>query len=197
MKSKFLNVFFAIFICSLSSLANAGLITGELNVDNQHWVYLSTDDNTQGIEISSGNNWTVTDTFSTNLTAGTDYFLHINAQDVGGIAAFLGNFSLGNDHLFSNGLTEILTNTTNWKVSTSGWNSYVDATMVNGTNGVSPWGTRSAIDSNATWIWSSDAQNDNNVYFSLAITAVPEPSTFAIFALGMIGLASRRFKKKS
>ena len=27
--------------------------------------------------------------------------------------------------------------------------------------------------------------------------AVPEPSTFAIFALGMIGLASRRFKKQS
>ncbi|WP_025566108.1 PEP-CTERM sorting domain-containing protein [Psychromonas sp. SP041] len=26
---------------------------------------------------------------------------------------------------------------------------------------------------------------------------VPAPSTFAIFALGMIGLASRRFKKKS
>jgi len=41
-------------------------------------------------------------------------------------------------------------------------------------------------------------------YGSLAITklsakestSVPEPSTFAIFALGMIGLASRRFKKK-
>jgi hypothetical protein len=38
--------------------------------------------------------------------------------------------------------------------------------------------------------------------FSLVIgksgfTAVPEPSTLAIFALGMIGLASRRFKKQS
>ena len=28
-------------------------------------------------------------------------------------------------------------------------------------------------------------------------TEVPEPSTLAIFALGMIGLASRRFKKQS
>ena len=28
-------------------------------------------------------------------------------------------------------------------------------------------------------------------------TVVPEPSTLAIFALGMIGLASRRFKKQS
>jgi hypothetical protein len=29
------------------------------------------------------------------------------------------------------------------------------------------------------------------------VSAVPEPSTLAIFALGMIGLASRRFKKQS
>ncbi|MCJ8295494.1 MAG: PEP-CTERM sorting domain-containing protein [Colwellia sp.] len=32
---------------------------------------------------------------------------------------------------------------------------------------------------------------------SYMITPVPEPSTLAIFALGMMGLASRRFKKKS
>jgi hypothetical protein len=71
--------------------------------------------------------------------------------------------------------------------------------MVNGTNGVKPWDTRNAIDSNAAWIWSSDADNDNNVYFSLAIKAtdVPEPTSLAILALGMIGLASRRFKKQS
>ena len=30
-----------------------------------------------------------------------------------------------------------------------------------------------------------------------AVQSVPEPSTLAIFALGMIGLASRRFKKQS
>jgi len=32
---------------------------------------------------------------------------------------------------------------------------------------------------------------------SLVVSTVPEPSTLAIFALGMIGLASRRFKKQS
>jgi hypothetical protein len=31
----------------------------------------------------------------------------------------------------------------------------------------------------------------------ISTTSVPEPSTLAIFALGMIGLASRRFKKQS
>jgi hypothetical protein len=33
--------------------------------------------------------------------------------------------------------------------------------------------------------------------FSARSSAVPEPSTLAIFALGMIGLASRRFKRQS
>jgi len=196
---NFVKVFFVGIILSITSVANAGVITGKLNVDNQNWVYLSTDDNVQGDFLSSGNNWTVTDYFNGNLTAGTDYFLHIKAEDVGGIAGFLGEFSLtGNDHVFSNGLVEILTNTTDWNVSTTGWNNYVAATMVNGTNGVGPWGTRPAINQNAAWIWSSNAYNDNNTYFSLGITAtnVPEPSTMLVFALGMIVLVSRQFKKK-
>jgi hypothetical protein len=38
---------------------------------------------------------------------------------------------------------------------------------------------------------------DNDTIFFQAYNAVPEPTTLAIFALGMIGLASRRFKKQS
>ena len=189
----------SLFVVNFSQIAHAGLLTGALNVDNQHWVYLSTDDNTQGNLLSSGNDWTITDTFSAGLMAGTDYFLHIYAKDVGGIAGFLGEFNLtGSEHLFSNGLDEVLTNTSDWQVSTSGWNNYVNASMVNGTNGVGPWGNIAGVDSSATWIWTTDAQNDNQVYFSLAITAtdVPEPSTLAIFALALMGLASRRANKQ-
>ena len=46
----------------------------------------------------------------------------------------------------------------------------------------------------------SSGYNTGNGFVSfvlLDVTDVPEPSTFAIFALGMIGLASRRFKKQS
>ena len=38
---------------------------------------------------------------------------------------------------------------------------------------------------------------DNFQFGGVAHTQVPEPSTLAIFALGLIGLASRRFKKQS
>jgi len=39
--------------------------------------------------------------------------------------------------------------------------------------------------------------NFNNSGYLISSVSVPEPSTLAIFALGVIGLASRRFKKQS
>jgi hypothetical protein len=42
---------------------------------------------------------------------------------------------------------------------------------------------------------SNNAMELDNVYFS-NVTDVPEPSTLAIFALGIMGLATRRFKKQ-
>ena len=189
----------SLFVVNFSQIAHAGLLTGALNVDDRHWVYLSTDDNTQGNLLSSGSNWALTETFSTNLVAGTDYFLHIRGKNASNISGFLGEFNLtGSEHLFSNDLDKVLTNTSDWQVSTSGWNNYVNASMVQGTNGVGPWGNIAGVDSSATWIWSADAYNDEYAYFSLAITAtdIPEPSALAIFALALMGLASRRAKKQ-
>jgi len=47
-----------------------------------------------------------------------------------------------------------------------------------------------------------DTYTSSNIFSNygvalVRVTEVPEPSTLAIFALGMIGLASRRFKKQS
>jgi len=52
------------------------------------------------------------------------------------------------------------------------------------------------------WVQASHSGNnwDNWAIDNVSIsnnTSVPEPTTFAIFALGMVGLASRRFKRKS
>jgi len=43
----------------------------------------------------------------------------------------------------------------------------------------------------------TDSSYGTSTGVSFSTINVPEPSTFAIFALGMIGLASRRFKKQS
>lgn len=191
-------------IASLFNVASASVLTGNLNVDYTFSAYLSTDDNVQGALLVSGNDWTVTDTFSTNLTAGTDYYLHVQAEDWGYIAGFLGDFSIDtNDHVFNNGLAQLLTNNVDWNVSTTGWNNYTTAsTSLLGTsyNGIGPWGLRSGVDANADWIWSSESYTDLNAYFSTtitAVTAVPAPSTMIIFGLALIGLASRRFKKQA
>ena len=41
-----------------------------------------------------------------------------------------------------------------------------------------------------------DAQPATNIFQVVSAASVPEPSTLAIFALGIMGLASRRFKKQ-
>jgi hypothetical protein len=152
-------------------LSIAGSLSGNLTADNRFDVYLSTDDSVQGLYIGSGSNWRKTYNFSYDLIDGQDYFLHIVAEDQGGIAGFLGQFNLTSEHLFSNKQTTIYTTPEHWKVSKTGWTNYVNAAKVNGNNGVSPWGTRPSISANATWIWSQDAYNDNKVYLSLAIIA--------------------------
>jgi len=45
------------------------------------------------------------------------------------------------------------------------------------------------------WGWAADDDKQVTVLHSYT-TQVPEPSTLAIFALGIVGLASRRFKKQ-
>ncbi|MFT5636071.1 MAG: hypothetical protein ACI89T_001528 [Cognaticolwellia sp.] len=74
------------------------------------------------------------------------------------------------------------------------------------------WGLSQAFALNGGWIDSSNSMKtqlaieglsveDSQDVFTQSLkvvpTSVPEPSTLAIFALGMIGLASRRFKKQS
>ncbi|WP_213997694.1 PEP-CTERM sorting domain-containing protein [Arsukibacterium sp.] len=184
-----------------SAPVSATLISGGLNVDNGYVAYLSTDDLSPGVLISSGNNWMSTYTFSdVNLTAGQSYFLHIYAYDQGGIAGFLGQFDLtGAGHLFANGQSSLLTNTTDWKVSTTGWNDYQAVSFL-GVNGVSPWGTRAGVSGAAEWIWSSDANNHNVNYFTTAInavaapTAVPEPNSLFLMSLVLLGLVVARKK---
>lgn len=196
---KPIKVMAAIAALFTSFSVSATSLSASTSVDNGYEIYLSTTDASQGTQFGSGNWWYTTFTDTTTLTAGTDYYLHIHAYDQGGIAGFLGDFSLsGSDHLFSNGFTALSTNTTDWSGNNSGWgNPYAPLTAL-GLNGVSPWGTRAGISAGAQWIWAGNAWDNNQAWFSTKIsavrTAVPESSSLILMALGLLGLMSVRRK---
>lgn len=178
--------------------ASATMLTSNISMDNGFVAYIATSDNLQGTSFSSGNNWGNTFSDSVALVAGTDYFLHVYGYDQGGIAAFLGQFSLsGFDHQFSNGQTTLLTNASDWKANATGFADPFSAVTTVGQNGDGPWGTRPNIGA-ATWIWSGDPYTNDNSYFSTTILAasasVPEPESYALTlaALGGLVLSSRR-----
>ena len=120
--------------------AHATLMSGSVHVDNLVSVYISTDDTIEGTLLASGTDWTIATAFTNfNLATGTDYFLHVFAEDAGGRAGFIGDFSLtGTDHLFVNGLSTITTNPTDWVVNKTGWGIGNVAATSLGVNGISP-----------------------------------------------------------
>jgi hypothetical protein len=190
-----------LLIASTSTQAASTILSSSMTVDNKFTAYISTNDSVAGTQIGSGSNWTVTSQFSTALTPGVTNYLHIFAEDEGGIAGFLGQFSLNDTGFtFPNGTQSQLTNTVDWKGSLTGFGSNYESSLTFlGTNGVNPWGSRSGIASTANWIWVGDAYDKNTAYFSLAITPttsnVPDGgSTVALLGLAMTAVAGARRK---
>jgi MSHA biogenesis protein MshQ len=191
----------ALFALALGAVmfnqAQATVLSYNISMDNGFEVYLSTDNSTAGTLLGSGNWWPTTYNGSSfTLTPGQDYYLHVYGYDEGGMAGFLGQFTLsGTDHVFVNGTNNLLTNTSDWQASSTGWNTYSTPTSW-GINGVGPWGTLPNIDGTATWIWSGDADANNNSYFTTTIQAVPEPSSTMLLGLGGLGLMAMTYAKR-
>ncbi|HEY5672888.1 MAG TPA: hypothetical protein VIR78_04225 [Malonomonas sp.] len=152
MKRKVLSGLVAVtFLFGMAGMVGATTLTSRINMDNGYQVYLSTSDTAAGVQFGAGNSWPTTFVNTTTLTSGMDYFLHVYGYDQGGPAGFLGEFSLsGTDHVFSNNLMTLLTNTVDWSGNGTGWADTKTALTGYGLNGVSPWGNRPEVSSSAT-----------------------------------------------
>ena len=175
-----------------------------LNVDNSFDVYVSTSDAVLGTFVGNGTNWPTTYNFNTVLTPSVTNYLHIVAVNSGGPGGFLGQFSLS-DNLFqfANATQNLLTNTTDWNFSTTGFGGPYVSSVDEGANGVGPWNAVAGVNANARWIWDPANCGNCTVYFHTAITrtavtgATPEPGTSILLAGGLALLWRRLARRKN
>jgi PEP-CTERM motif len=211
---KFRSFFYgAVLFASVLGItqSQAAVVTGNMTADNEFSVYLSSNDSTLGTLLTSGNNWETTYALSGTLAAGTNY-LHIVAQNFFGPAtsgnpdAIIGSFSLTGNYRFANGTQSLLTNGTDWRADDTAvvtpWAAPAGTPVVFSTNaGPNIWtnvsgGTRPGIPLNAEWIW-SQPDVTGIAFFSTTISAVPEPSTWAMMILGFFGVGFMAYRRKS
>jgi hypothetical protein len=198
MKFKFLKAACAGLILSVSAFSNAGLITFNGTASDGGYISLPGSYTEAGFTLTnnSGSNYFVDNDFSTNLNSWDDDVLEFNSPTFsqatltadGNInfdfsSAFLGSFnsaaSLTFEGFFAGGgsITQTLSLGLNTRAlfNFTGFNNLSSLVISAPTDGLF-------------------ALMDD---LTVSASSVPEPSTLAIFALGIIGLASRRFKKQS
>jgi hypothetical protein len=190
---------------ALIALVGAGttgatMLDAHISVDNAFTYYLSTNDSVAGVLIGSGDSWPTTYDFSNALTPGVINYIHIVATDLGAPASLVGSFGLSDgDFKFANGTSVQLTNTTDWKVSLTGFGVENLMPLSLGPNSVSPWGTRARISTDALNIWSPENCGSCTRYFSATITptaGVPEPEQFALLAVGLLALGFKLRRRR-
>ena len=175
MKNKFLKVLLASVTLTLSSFANADLIIGEeyLDSDGLNWQYVGS------FKVNDGPSWSPTVEMFNGLEAAVEVFGELDENMLYAISTL------------DTGLVDHMAHYDGY-----GQQNHVFAEdIVVDINGNGLYNTEGA--GQGDWsAYITDHNNTNvNYVFQRTLAQVPEPSTFAVFALGLFGLASRKFKK--
>lgn len=189
----------ALVLAAGSQVASAGTIplgsavlSASMTADNSFEASISTSPTAAGTVFLTGNNWPTTSVGSQLVNGPGTYYLHVRAQDFGRPEMFIGRFTLsGIGATFANGTQELVTNISDWVVSTSGFGVETSAPTFLGDNGSGPWGTFAAMGSNADFIWSPQYVN-GIAFFTASFTIVPTPAAATVLGLGGLVAARRR-----
>ena len=180
MKFKFLKAAYLTALMAICSNANAGLITGtNIEIEAKSVSYI------EFVLDSAGEiNWSLT-----GLPDGLDVWGN-RAYHYALFDGSFGSFGALLQHDTTDGLTKSFVNTYNAGVYTFAVGLYV-LTETEARTGVASTPTLT------TQLYNFSLSGDTLQTTSAAVAQVPEPTTLAIFALGVLGLASRKFKKNS
>jgi len=199
MKFKFLKATLLGTMLSVCDLANAGLIfTIDRISDTQ--VSIIGIGSLEGVSVFGGNIISLNNIFDDNTTGDSPLSI------LGASTLALDNIGINGVYIVGTGLTPIMFGSTNASIymttatSLSNGSTLNDGTLLlditstginnkkwsaAGTSGSVAWG----------WFGGQINQGSWTMVDSSINTAVPEPSTLAIFVLAIMGLTVRRFKK--
>jgi hypothetical protein len=205
MKFKYLKMAFAGLSLSVCGFANAGLILDFTESSGDTIITVSGTFDLTGLNLNSTGIWSnvsngggvgkysqvTVGSSGTNMFydshGGTANFdLYTNSFSAGYTTSSTGHaFGIWNFFGQSNGNVEID-------------QSYISGTALFGQGTLTGWTfSELGLVNSGLWLTMKNGETVNVTLNGVDVSNVPEPSTLAIFALGMIGLASRRFKKQS
>ena len=140
-------------------------VTANLTADDAFSFYISQDESLDGNLIGLDNWWPTTHLMSASLVPGKTNYLHIVAKDLyGGIAGFIGEFTLHNQNFsFANGTQKLMTSVDNWVVYTDKFGGTKGVITSMGKYG---WG---GITLDAEWIWTNNGYDFTTRYFSTPV----------------------------
>jgi hypothetical protein len=199
MKYKLIKTAFAILILALSSvinIASAALITFEGIAPPGGAPNYNGPFTLDGFTFTPSHGH-IADSAAGYNDNGTDFYIHDSGSLMNIIKVGNGLFSFDSVDLAH----WFVGSTFTYVVNVEGWNNGIMvATQAINFNNVWQTASMSAAFGRVDHITLHNANGRagyDNFVFDTAAQDVPEPSTLAIFALGLIGLSSRRFKKKS
>lgn len=186
-----------------ASSASADTLSVNGTADDFFKLYVSTDLNAPGAVLFDKNSsWGTLGSTTLNLQPGQSVYLLIDAENSGGPAMFMADFTLaGGDLRFANGLTTLTTDTVHWTVSQTSFAAGAQTPVSMGQNqpGLQIWGQRAGISSDATAIWAynadwSQGQPGHNYFVTRITSPVPEPGAAWLWlgGAGLLGAVRRR-----